>query len=81
MSCSFCEFHSRSNLHPLIGHVQDVSTLKELCRRWYPETFAKAPPKANSHRALDDIKESLKELQFYREHIFVPQDKTGAGPQ
>lgn len=67
-----------------MGHlhyrIMDVSTVKELCRRWYPETFAKAPPKAGSHRALEDIKESIKELQFYREHIFVPQDKT-ASPQ
>merc|ERR1712000_83757 len=57
-----------------MGHlhyrIMDVSTVKELCRPWYPETFAKAPAKSNSHRALDDIKESLKELQYYREHIF-----------
>jgi oligoribonuclease len=46
----------------------DVSTIKELVRRWYPEL--KAPPKAESHRALDDIRESIAELRFYREHVF-----------
>lgn len=46
--------------------------MKELCRRWYPDIYAKAPPKQGSHRALEDIKESIRELQFYREHIFVP---------
>lgn len=46
----------------------DVSTVKELSRRWYPE--AKAPPKGQSHRALDDIRESIAELKFYRETVF-----------
>ena len=46
----------------------DVSTLKELARRWYPD--AKAPPKGESHRALDDIRESIAELRFYRESVF-----------
>lgn len=46
----------------------DVSTVKELSRRWYPD--AKAPPKGQSHRALDDIRESIAELKFYRESIF-----------
>lgn len=48
----------------------DVSTLKELVRRWYPGGPT-APAKANSHRALDDIKESIAELRFYRETFFV----------
>ncbi|MGH9047926.1 MAG: oligoribonuclease [Acidimicrobiales bacterium] len=48
----------------------DVSTLKELCRRWYPEVLAKAPGKQTAHRAMDDIKESVAELVFYREAIF-----------
>ncbi|NXX67705.1 ORN protein, partial [Spizella passerina] len=39
-------------------------------RRWYPEEYEFAPKKAASHRALDDIRESIKELQFYRDHIF-----------
>jgi oligoribonuclease len=50
----------------------DVSTLKELCRRWYPDAFAKAPPKGTTHRAMEDIKESLAELAYYRDAIFVP---------
>ena len=48
----------------------DVSTLKELCRRWYPEVFRAAPAKKGSHRALDDIRESIAELRYYRETIF-----------
>jgi len=48
----------------------DVSTVKELCRRWYPEKFAKAPPKQLTHRALDDIKESVSELRYYKTAIF-----------
>ena len=48
----------------------DVSTVKELARRWYPEAVAAAPPKAGGHRALDDIRESIAELRYYREHVF-----------
>ena len=50
----------------------DVSTLKELARRWYPQALAAAPKKATTHRALDDIRESLDELRYYRTHLFVP---------
>jgi oligoribonuclease len=49
----------------------DVSTLKELARRWHPEAFAAAPKKAAGHRALDDILESLDELRHYRSSLFV----------
>jgi len=48
----------------------DVSTIKELCRRWYPDVLANAPAKEGAHRALDDIKESVKELQYYRGTVF-----------
>jgi oligoribonuclease len=48
----------------------DVSTIKELARRWYPEAVASAPRKAGSHRALDDIRESVEELRHYRQHVF-----------
>ena len=48
----------------------DVSTIKELARRWYPDAVAAAPAKAGGHRALDDIKESLAELKYYREAVF-----------
>ena len=49
----------------------DVSTIKELTRRWYPDLFAQVPPKRETHRALDDIKESIEELRWYRAHIFT----------
>jgi oligoribonuclease len=48
----------------------DVSTVKELARRWYPEAFAAAPKKSGAHRALDDIKESVDELKYWRSTIF-----------
>ncbi len=51
----------------------DVSTIKELARRWYPEILAEAPQKATAHRALDDIRESVAELAFYRERLFRPR--------
>jgi oligoribonuclease len=44
--------------------------IKELCRRWYPDVLANAPAKEGAHRALDDIKESVKELQYYRGTVF-----------
>jgi len=50
----------------------DVSSLKELCRRWYPEVYSKRPNKAEHHRALDDIRESIEELRFYRRELFIP---------
>ena len=52
----------------------DVSTVKELCRRWYPDVLAKAPDKAGGHRALDDIRESVSELRYYRSAIFRSSD-------
>lgn len=48
----------------------DVSSIKELARRWYPDAVAKAPGKHGSHRALDDIRESIAELRYYREAVF-----------
>jgi oligoribonuclease len=48
----------------------DVSTLKELARRWYPDTLPGAPKKARGHRAMDDIRESLDELRYYRSALF-----------
>jgi oligoribonuclease len=50
----------------------DVSSVKELVRRWYPEVRAERPRKAGNHRALDDIRDSVAELRFYRERVFVP---------
>jgi oligoribonuclease len=48
----------------------DVSTVKELARRWYPDTLAGAPDKRGGHRALDDIRESVAELRYYRTAVF-----------
>jgi oligoribonuclease len=48
----------------------DVSTVKELARRWYPEAYKAAPQKAGGHRALDDIRESVAELLHYRSSVF-----------
>jgi oligoribonuclease len=51
----------------------DVSSVKELARRWYPRAYFASPPKNGGHRALADIKESVRELRYYREAIFVPE--------
>ncbi|MFD5318404.1 oligoribonuclease [Streptomyces sp. NPDC127098] len=59
-----------SHLH---YRVIDVSSVKELARRWYPRAYFNSPEKAGNHRALADIKESIAELRYYREAIFVPQ--------
>ncbi|MFM1838818.1 MAG: oligoribonuclease [Actinobacteria bacterium] len=50
----------------------DVSTIKELARRWYPQLGLERPNKGGTHRALDDIRASVNELQFYRERVFAP---------
>ena len=49
----------------------DVSSVKELARRWYPRAYGKAPRKGGGHRALADIKESVLELRYYRAAVFV----------
>jgi len=51
----------------------DVSSIKELARRWYPRAYFASPLKNGGHRALADIKESVRELRYYREAIFVPK--------
>jgi oligoribonuclease len=50
----------------------DVSTVKELARRWYPQVAARQPSKNETHRALDDIRESIEELRYYRNNVFAP---------
>ena len=50
----------------------DVSTIKELTRRWYPGALEAVPRKATAHRALDDIRESIDELRWYRSNVFKP---------
>jgi len=52
--------------------IVDVSSIKELARRWYPRAYFHAPAKNGGHRALADIRESIEELRYYRAAIFVP---------
>jgi oligoribonuclease len=51
----------------------DVSSIKELCRRWYPRVYYAQPAKGLAHRALADITESIRELAYYRRTVFVPE--------
>src|ERR1700733_11501827 len=51
----------------------DVSSVKELARRWYPRAYFASPEKHGGHRALADIRDSIRELRYYREAVFVPQ--------
>ncbi|MGB4777662.1 oligoribonuclease [Microbacterium sp.] len=51
----------------------DVSSVKELSRRWFPRAYFNAPVKDGGHRALADIRESIRELAYYRETVFVPE--------
>jgi oligoribonuclease len=53
--------------------IVDVSSIKELVRRWYPRVYFSCPVKTGNHRALADIKESITELRYYRYTVFVPQ--------
>lgn len=53
--------------------IIDVSSIKELSRRWYPRAYFNSPKKNGGHRALADIRESIAELRYYREAVFVPQ--------
>lgn len=52
--------------------IVDVSSIKELARRWYPRVYFQAPPKTGNHRALGDIRDSIEELKYYRATVFVP---------
>jgi len=52
--------------------IVDVSSIKELSRRWYPRAYFAAPAKNGNHRALADIQESIEELRYYRAAVFVP---------
>lgn len=53
--------------------IIDVSSVKELARRWYPRAYFNAPKKQGGHRALADIRESIQELKYYRQAVFVPE--------
>lgn len=62
----------------IVGHLSyrmvDVSSIKELCRRWYPKAYMGRPRKGEGHRAMADIRESLAELRYYRKVLFVSED-------
>ncbi len=58
----------------------DVSSVKELVRRWYPEVRSARPHKQGSHRALDDIRESVEELRYYRLNVFRPPAEVAPAP-
>ncbi|MFD6091362.1 oligoribonuclease [Oerskovia sp. NPDC060338] len=64
----------------LVGHLHyrivDVSSIKELARRWYPRVYFASPAKTGGHRALGDILDSIDELRYYREALFLPQPGT-----
>ncbi|KAK9750528.1 hypothetical protein RND81_02G203100 [Saponaria officinalis] len=60
----------------MFSHVLvDVSSIRALCIRWYPKALKKAPEKEKKHRAMDDIRESVMELKYYRENIFIKPPK------
>jgi oligoribonuclease len=58
--------------------IVDVSSIKELSRRWYPRAYYNAPAKHGNHRALADIRESIEELRYYRAAVFVPAPGPGS---
>ena len=69
---AFLEKYMPSIVEHLHYRMIDVSTIKELARRWFPQICAKVPPKKKEiHRALDDIRESIEELRWYRSKVFV----------
>ena len=61
----------------LVAHLHyrviDVSTIKELSRRWFPRAYFQAPPKTGNHRALGDIRDSIDELRYYRRAVFAAE--------
>ena len=58
----------------------DVSSIKELARRWSPKIYFAAPAKTGNHRALGDIQDSIEELKYYRANVFIEAPNSGANP-
>jgi len=56
----------------------DVSSIKELARRWFPKAYFNAPAKTGNHRALGDIQDSIAELAYYRQTVFISVTKPGS---
>ncbi len=73
ISSQFPKFHSHFHYRNI-----DVSTIKELVRRWHPNEYTKAPKKKWSHRVLDDIMDSISELNYYKTAVFK---ETVAAPE
>lgn len=73
----FLEVGMPAVINHLHYRLVDVSSVKELARRWYPAAYQEAPEKHGGHRALADIRESIQELEYYRRVLFPP---AGAGP-
>jgi len=71
-------FFLRHHMPEVEGYLHyrnvDVTSIKELARRWFPRAFAQLPAKREAHRALDDIRESIAELAYYRAHVFRSED-------
>ncbi|XP_014673223.1 PREDICTED: oligoribonuclease, mitochondrial-like isoform X2 [Priapulus caudatus] len=65
-------------MHHLHYRIIDVSSIKELCRRWYPSVYSRVSAKKGAHRAMDDIRESIHELKLYRSSIFC-EPENGLG--
>ncbi|WP_084106150.1 oligoribonuclease [Demequina sp. NBRC 110056] len=72
MDRRFLERDMPDLMNHLHYRVVDVSSIKELVRRWYPRVFFNAPAKTGGHRALGDIQDSIRELRYYRETILAP---------
>ena len=70
----FLEKYMPNFMEHLHYRIVDVSTVKELAKRWYPEDFSQAPIKKGAHRALDDIRESIEELKYYKKAIFKERE-------
>ena len=69
----FLEIYMPNLMKHLHYRIVDVSTVKELVKRWFPKDFHGKPGKILAHRALDDIRESIEELKYYREAVFKEQ--------
>lgn len=60
--------------------IVDVSTIKELCFRWYPDRAKRVPPKSYAHTALSDIEESIEELRYYKAAVFIAAENNVQTP-